>query len=55
MTINFRAPARTLAAMVFTACSFFSAAAAAQTVKLGVVLPFTGVGAEFGQQVDRGM
>lgn len=55
MTINFRAPARTLAAMVFTACSFFSAGAAAQTVKLGVVLPFTGVGAEFGQQVDRGM
>jgi branched-chain amino acid transport system substrate-binding protein len=29
--------------------------AAAQTVKVGVVLPFTGVGAEFGQQVDRGM
>jgi len=24
-------------------------------VKIGVVLPFTGVGAEFGQQVDRGM
>jgi branched-chain amino acid transport system substrate-binding protein len=29
--------------------------ASAQTVKVGVVLPFTGVGAEFGQQVDRGM
>jgi branched-chain amino acid transport system substrate-binding protein len=29
--------------------------AAAQTVKVGVVLPYTGVGAEFGQQVDRGM
>ena len=55
MTIKFRAPARTLAAMAFTACSLFSAGAAAQTVKLGVVLPFTGVGAEFGQQVDRGM
>ena len=29
--------------------------AAAQTVKIGVVLPYSGVGAEFGQQVDRGM
>jgi branched-chain amino acid transport system substrate-binding protein len=29
--------------------------ALAQTVKVGVVLPFTGVGAEFGQQVDRGI
>jgi len=29
--------------------------APAQTVKIGVVLPFTGVGAEFGQQVDRGI
>jgi branched-chain amino acid transport system substrate-binding protein len=29
--------------------------ASAQTVKVGVVLPYTGVGAEFGQQVDRGM
>ena len=28
---------------------------AAQTVKVGVVLPYSGVGAEFGQQVDRGM
>ncbi|MGH8766527.1 MAG: ABC transporter substrate-binding protein, partial [Burkholderiales bacterium] len=32
-----------------------SLGAGAQTVKLGVVLPYTGVGAEFGQQVDRGM
>ena len=32
-----------------------AAGAAAQTVKVGVVLPFTGVGAEFGQQVDRGI
>ncbi|MDA0225422.1 MAG: ABC transporter substrate-binding protein [Proteobacteria bacterium] len=31
------------------------AAAQAQTVKVGVVLTYTGVGAEFGQQVDRGM
>lgn len=30
-------------------------AAQAQTVKIGVVLPYTGVGAEFGQQVDRGI
>jgi branched-chain amino acid transport system substrate-binding protein len=29
--------------------------ASAQTVKVGVVRPYTGVGAEFGQQVDRGM
>ena len=32
-----------------------AAAAQAQTVKIGVVLPYTGVGAEFGQQVDRGI
>jgi branched-chain amino acid transport system substrate-binding protein len=32
-----------------------TAGASAQTVKVGVVLPFTGVGAEFGQQVDRGI
>jgi len=33
----------------------FSAGAGAQAVKIGVVLTYTGVGAEFGQQVDRGM
>ena len=33
----------------------FAFGASAQTVKVGVVLPYTGVGAEFGQQVDRGM
>jgi branched-chain amino acid transport system substrate-binding protein len=33
----------------------FAVGAAAQTVKVGVVLPYTGVGAELGQQVDRGM
>src|SRR5690349_9332998 len=27
----------------------------AQEVKVGVALPFTGIGAEFGQLVDRGM
>ncbi len=32
-----------------------AAGAWAQTVKVGVVLPYTGVGAELGQQVDRGM
>jgi branched-chain amino acid transport system substrate-binding protein len=32
-----------------------AAGAGAQTVKIGVVLPYTGVGAEFGQQVDRGI
>lgn len=29
--------------------------ASAQEVKIGVVLPYTGIGAEFGQQVQRGM
>ena len=33
----------------------FGAGASAQTVKIGVVLPYSGVGAEFGQQVDRGI
>ena len=47
--------ARALAAVAFSAAAIFSAGTLAQTVKLGVVLPYTGVGAEFGQQVDRGM
>ena len=29
--------------------------AQAQEVKVGVVLPYTGIGAEFGQAIDRGM
>ena len=29
--------------------------AQAQEVKVGVVLPYTGIGAEFAQQMDRGM
>ncbi len=29
--------------------------AAAQEVKVGIVLPYTGIGAQFGQQMDRGM
>jgi branched-chain amino acid transport system substrate-binding protein len=29
--------------------------ASAQEVKVGIVLPYTGIGAQFGQQMDRGM
>src|ERR1700759_1845300 len=29
--------------------------AVAQEVKVGIVLPYTGIGAQFGQQMDRGM
>jgi branched-chain amino acid transport system substrate-binding protein len=42
-------------ALVLSAALFATTGASAQTVKVGVVLPFTGVGAEFGQQVDRGI
>jgi branched-chain amino acid transport system substrate-binding protein len=44
--------ARIVAASAF---ALAAAGASAQTVKVGVVLPFSGVGAEFGQQVDRGI
>ena len=37
------------------ALSLIAGAAAAQEVKIGVALPFSGVGAELGQQIDRGM
>ena len=40
---------------VALAAAALATAAHAQTVKVGVVLPYTGVGAEFGQQVDRGI
>jgi branched-chain amino acid transport system substrate-binding protein len=40
---------------VAVALAAFAAQAQAQTVKIGVKLTYTGVGAEFGQQVDRGM
>ena len=42
---------------LFAAASLaaFAAGAPAQTVKIGVVLTYTGVGAEFAQQIDRGM
>jgi branched-chain amino acid transport system substrate-binding protein len=37
------------------ALAFSSGAVLAQEIKVGVVLPFTGIGAEFAQQIDRGM
>jgi branched-chain amino acid transport system substrate-binding protein len=43
----------TIAALAATAVT--ASGALAQEVKVGVVLPYTGVGAEFGQQMDRGM
>lgn len=41
--------------LVATSFAAFAATAQAQTVKIGVVLPYTGIGAELGQQVDRGI
>ena len=55
MTTKNWSPASALAALAFSTCSLFSAGAIAQTVKIGVVLPYSGVGAEFAQQVDRGI
>ena len=52
---------RMLAAMAATAAIAVPAGvattqpAAAQEVKLGIILPVTGVGAELAQQMDRGM
>jgi branched-chain amino acid transport system substrate-binding protein len=46
---------RNLLSLALAASCFAATGAIAQTVKVGVVLPFTGVGAEFGQQVDRGI
>src|SRR5262245_43583573 len=44
---------------IFAACvaslAVTTAGAQAQEVKVGVNLPYTGIGAEFAQQVDRGM
>jgi ABC-type sugar transport system substrate-binding protein len=37
------------------ALSISGSAALAQEVKVGVVLPYTGIGAEFARQMDRGM
>jgi len=44
-----------LAAVLALAATVMSQGAAAQEVKVGVVLPYTGVGAELGQQMDRGL
>ena len=46
-------PKRMIAAIA--ALAFSAGAAPAQEIKVGVVLPFTGIGAEFAQQMDRGM
>ncbi|MEW5863878.1 MAG: ABC transporter substrate-binding protein [Pseudomonadota bacterium] len=40
---------------VVLAAALVAGAAQAQTVRIGVVLTYTGVGAEFAQQIDRGM
>jgi branched-chain amino acid transport system substrate-binding protein len=40
---------------VALAAALVAGAAQAQTVRIGVVLTYTGVGAEFAQQIDRGM
>ena len=45
-------PAQVFAAAFLAA---FAAGVLAQTVKVGVVLPYSGVGAEFAQQADRGI
>jgi branched-chain amino acid transport system substrate-binding protein len=39
----------------FAALAISAGAASAQEVKVGVILPYTGIGAEFGQQMDRAM
>jgi branched-chain amino acid transport system substrate-binding protein len=41
--------------LVAVALGALAATAQAQTVRIGVVLPYTGIGAELGQQVDRGI
>ena len=46
-------PKRMIAAIA--ALAFSAGAALAQEIKVGVVLPYTGIGAEFAQQIDRGM
>jgi branched-chain amino acid transport system substrate-binding protein len=43
------------ATALMTAAAGFAQPAAAQEVKVGVILPYTGVGAELAQQIDRGM
>lgn len=46
---------KTIRIFVAAAAAALAAGVQAQTVKIGVKLTYTGVGAEFGQQVDRGM
>ena len=44
---------RMIAAIAALAVS--AGAASAQQVKVGLILPYTGVGAELAQQMDRGL
>ncbi len=44
-----------LAAAAALALALAAGTAVAQEVKVGIVLPYTGIGAQFGQQMDRGM
>jgi branched-chain amino acid transport system substrate-binding protein len=44
-----------VAATAVAAALAMTQAASAQDVKVGVILPYTGVGAELAQQIDRGM
>ena len=44
-----------IAALTISGGAAFAQAALAQEVKVGVVLPYTGIGAEFARQMDRGM
>src|SRR5438093_11603106 len=46
---------RRIIAVVAVAVALAVASAQAQEVKVGVNLPYTGIGAEFAQLVDRGM
>ena len=41
--------------MASAALALSAALAQAQEVKIGLVAPFTGIGAELGQQIDRGV
>ncbi len=47
--------ARLTQALAAGALAALAVGAQAQTVKIGVVLTYTGIGAEFAQQIDRGM
>src|ERR1700684_2238612 len=44
-----------VAATAVAAAMVMTQAASAQEVKVGVILPYTGVGAELAQQIERGM